>query len=89
MNVADGWQMQELSPGETLSSLQAMVIYTIMRLMDSGVSYFLVNGGMLKTNRVRYLHNARAPTTALTVRRNWPADSPSSAPARSAPRTLD
>jgi len=44
--------MQDFTPGETLASLQAMIIYTIMRLMDFGIGYLAVNRDMLKTNRV-------------------------------------
>lgn len=47
--------MQSFSPGETLASLQAMIIYTIMRLMSAGISYFVANRDMLKTNRVGIL----------------------------------
>ncbi|KAK0644643.1 hypothetical protein B0T16DRAFT_418023 [Cercophora newfieldiana] len=49
-------EMQDFSPGEALTSLQAMIIYTIMRLMNSGISYFLVNRDMLKTNRALAAH---------------------------------
>ncbi|GAB1311765.1 Zn(2)-C6 fungal-type domain-containing protein [Madurella fahalii] len=41
--------MPQLSPGETLASIQAMVIYTIMRLMHSGYRYFILNREMLRT----------------------------------------
>ncbi|KAK4442505.1 hypothetical protein QBC34DRAFT_454677, partial [Podospora aff. communis PSN243] len=52
-------EMADFSPGETLASLQAMIVYTIMRLMDSGISYFIVNRDLLKTNRDLAAHFLR------------------------------
>jgi hypothetical protein len=47
--------MPQLSPGETLASIQAMVMYTIMRLMHSGYQHFILNREMLRTMKVSLL----------------------------------
>ena len=44
--------MGEYSRGELLTALQAMVIYTIMRLIESGRGFFLQNREMLQTMKV-------------------------------------
>lgn len=46
--------MPRLSAGETLASIQAMVVYTIMRLMHSGSRHFILNREMLWTMKAGF-----------------------------------
>ncbi|KPM44072.1 hypothetical protein AK830_g2425 [Neonectria ditissima] len=42
-------ETQQFSRGECIAAIQAMVIYTMMRLMNSGYEYFITNREMVKT----------------------------------------
>lgn len=45
-------QMHEFSRGEIVAAIQAMMIYTIMRLVDSGREYFVSNRDMFNDMKV-------------------------------------
>lgn len=45
-------QMHKFSLGELLAAMQAMVIYTIMRMIDFGPDYFTEHDGMIVTMQV-------------------------------------
>ena len=47
--------MHHFSVEDVLAAIQAMVIYTTMRLMHSGYAYFLANRDMIDTMQVRHL----------------------------------
>ncbi|KAK3347184.1 hypothetical protein B0T25DRAFT_614087 [Lasiosphaeria hispida] len=56
--------MDTLTRDETLASIQTMVIYLLMRLIESGHEYFLANRDMLKTMKklsARFAHLAPGP----------------------------
>ncbi len=44
--------MKDFSPGETLASIQSMMIYTIMKAVAFGLDYFVQNRDMLLTMKV-------------------------------------
>jgi hypothetical protein len=44
--------MHQLSQDERVASIQALVIYTIIRMTDSGVQYFSKNTEMVRTMKV-------------------------------------
>lgn len=45
-------QMHEFSRGEIVAAIQAMMVYTIMRLVDSGREYFVSNRDMFNDMKV-------------------------------------
>lgn len=50
--------MHEFSRGEILAAIQAMMVYTIMRLVDSGREYFVSNRDMFNDMKVSPLSSA-------------------------------
>jgi hypothetical protein len=95
--------MQQFSRGEALEAIQAMSIYTIMRLTESGLDYFVANRDMLKTMQVSSYPRTAAFELLLHCEkiyfevqeaenrayRIWPGGSPYSVPVRSALLTYD
>lgn len=51
-------QMHQYSRGEMLAATQAMSVYTVMRMIDYGRDYFVMNRDMINTMAVRQLFNA-------------------------------
>ncbi|CRK18331.1 hypothetical protein BN1723_002471 [Verticillium longisporum] len=55
-------QMHKFSLGELLAAMQAMVIYTIMRMIDFGPDYFTEHDGMIVTMQdLAYVYSSRVP----------------------------
>ncbi|KAK0708584.1 hypothetical protein B0H67DRAFT_672808 [Lasiosphaeris hirsuta] len=70
-------QMDTLTRDETLASIQAMVIYLLMRVIESGHEYFVANHDMLRTMKklsARFAHlvpGPFSPAHARTARPAW------------------
>ncbi|EGY22722.1 uncharacterized protein VDAG_04160 [Verticillium dahliae VdLs.17] len=55
-------QMHKFSLGELLAAMQAMVIYTIMRMIDFGPDYFTEHDGMIVTMQdLAYVYSSCVP----------------------------